>query len=76
MQKSVVFVKKKKKIKNIVEVRHCHYTGKYRGPANNVCNLKYSVPQKIPTVFHNGSNYDCHFIIKNLAEEFKKNLFV
>ena len=25
-----------------------------------------------PTVFHNGSNYDYHFIIKVLAEEFKK----
>ena len=25
-----------------------------------------------PTVFHNGSNYDYHFIIKELAEEFKK----
>ena len=38
----------------------------------SICNLKYSVPEKIPIVFHNGSNYDYHFIIKNLAEEFKK----
>ena len=50
---------------------HCHYTGEYRGAAHNICNLKY-VPKKIPTVFHNGSNYDYHFIIKQLAEEFKK----
>ena len=28
--------------------------------------------KKIPTVFHDGSNYDYHFIIKELAEEFKK----
>ena len=28
--------------------------------------------KKIPIVFHNGSNYDYHFIIKDLAEEFKK----
>ena len=21
---------------------HCHYTGKYRGPANDICNLIYS----------------------------------
>ena len=41
-------------------------------------NLRYSVTQntvcqkKIPIVFHNGSNYDYHFIIKELAEEFKK----
>ena len=27
---------------------------------------------KIPIVFHNESNYDYHFIIKDLAEEFKK----
>ena len=27
---------------------------------------------KIPIIFHNGSNYDYHFIIKELAEKFKK----
>ena len=51
---------------------HCHYTGEYRGAAHSICNLKYSVPKKISIVFHNGSNYDYHFIIKELAEEFKK----
>ena len=30
------------------------------------------MPKKIPIVFHNGSNYDYHFIIRELAEEFKK----
>ena len=30
------------------------------------------MPKKIPLVFHNGSNYDDHFIIKELAEKFKK----
>ena len=34
--------------------------------------MKYSVPKKIPIVFYNGSNYDYLFIIKELAEEFKK----
>ena len=24
---------------------HCHYTGKYRGTAHRICNLKYSVPK-------------------------------
>ena len=28
--------------------------------------------KKISIVFHNGSNYDYNFIIKELAEEFKK----
>ena len=43
---------------------HCHYTGKYRGAAHNICNLRYKVPKEIPVVFHNGSTYDYHFIIK------------
>ena len=52
------------------EVRdHCHYTGEYKGAAHNICNLKY---RGLPIVFHNRSNYDYHYIIKELAEEFKK----
>ena len=50
---------------------HCHYTGKYRGVAHSNCNLKYRTPKTIPIVFHNGSTYDYHFIIKQLAREFK-----
>ena len=75
IQKSVVFIKKNKyvKDKNYFKVRdHCHYTGEYRGAANSICNLKYNVPKKIPIAFHNGSNHDYHFIIKESAEEFKK----
>ena len=30
------------------------------------------MPKKIPKVFHNGSNDDYRFIIKELAEESKK----
>ena len=44
----------------------------YRGAAHSICNSKSSVPKKIPLVFHNGSNYDYHFVIKELAEWFKK----
>ena len=44
--------------------------GKYRGAAHSTCNLKFSVSSEIPVVFHNGSNYDFHFIIKKLANEF------
>ena len=25
---------------------HCHYTGKYRGAAHNICNLRYKSPKK------------------------------
>ena len=50
---------------------HYHYAGKYRGPAHSICNSKFNVPNEIPVVFHNGSNYDNHFIIKELANEFE-----
>ena len=30
------------------------------------------MPKEILLVFHNGSNYDYHFIIKELAEEFER----
>ena len=49
---------------------HCHYTSKYRGAAHNICNLRYKVPKEISVVFHNGSTYDHHFIIKELVKEF------
>ena len=53
---------------NVRDQSHC--TGEYRGAAHSICNLKYSVPKKIPMVFHNGPNNDYHFVIKELAEEF------
>ena len=34
---------------------HCNYTGKYRGAARDICNLRYKIPKEIPVVFHNGS---------------------
>ena len=51
---------------------HCHYTGKFRGAAQSICNLRYKTPKEIPIVFHNGSTYDYHFKIYKLA----KNLMV
>ena len=51
---------------------HCHYAGGYKGAAHSICNLKYSVSKKVPVVFHKRSNYDYHFIIKELAEKIKK----
>ena len=64
------------KDKKYCKVRdHCHYTGKYRGTVHSICNLKYSVPKKVPIFFHNGSSYDYHFVTKELAEELK-NQFI
>ena len=37
---------------------HCHETGKYRGPACKICNLRYKQQNFIPVIFHNGSGYD------------------
>ena len=37
--------------------------------------LKYSIPKENSIVFHKGSNYDYHFIIKELVEEFEKIYF-
>ena len=57
------FIKKLAEDINHQQVRdHCHYTGKYRGAAHSICNLKFNVPKKIPVVFHRGSNYDYHFV--------------
>ena len=51
---------------------HCHYTGKYRGAAHNICNLS-KIPKDIPIIFHKGSTYDYHFIIRELVKEFEGN---
>ena len=62
----------KKEFKKMQKVRdHCHYRGKYRGAAQSICSLQYKISKEIPVVFHNGSTYDNHFIIKQLAREFK-----
>ena len=52
---------------------HCHYTGKYRGTAHNIFNLRYKIPKDIPIIFHNSSTYDYHFIIRELVREFEGN---
>ena len=76
-KKHVIYVKKrfsydkkqKQKHKLYKKVRdHCHFTGKYRGAAHSICNLRYKVPHEIPVQFYNGSGYDIHLIIKGLAE--------
>ena len=65
----------KSKYKLYHKVRdHCHYTREFRGTAHNICNLRYEVQIEIPVVLHNGSNYDYHLIIKELAEKFKGNI--
>ena len=52
---------------------HCHLTGKFRGPAQSICNINVTQDQSnfIPFIFHNFSNYDCHMFFKKLVD--KKN---
>ena len=57
--------KKYQKVKD-----HCHYTGKFRGGAHSICNLRYRVPKNIPIIIDN-AGYDTHFIIEQLVEDFK-----
>ena len=59
----------KKKFKLYQKVRgHCHYTGKFRGAGQSICNLIYKVPQEISVKIHNRSKYNYHFLTKELAE--------
>ena len=60
--------KNKRKVKD-----QCHYARKFRGAAHSKCNLNYKVPEDIPIIIHN-ANYHTHFIINQLAEEFKGEL--
>ena len=54
------------KIKNYKVENHCHYNGKCRGAAHNICNLRYNIPKETPAVFHNGSKCDYCFITKEI----------
>ncbi len=47
---------------------HCHYAGKFRGAAHNICNLRYKDSKKNPVFFHNLSGYDGHIIFQSLSE--------
>ena len=68
--------KESKYYMNYKKVRdHCHYTGKYRGAAHSICNLRYQEQRDIPVIIHSGSNYDFHLLIKDLAKEFKSDIY-
>ena len=68
------FVQMKITKKNLTKCKKSEITAiirEDRGAAHSNCNLNYKIPQEIPVVFHNGSTYDHHFIIKRLAREFR-----
>ena len=48
--------------------------GKFRGAAHSICNIRYKTLKEILVAFHNGSKYDCHYIINQLEREFDGQL--
>ena len=54
-----------RKLKIIAIIKSC--------PKFSKCNLNIKIPKDIPIIIHNAS-YDTHFIINQLAEEFKGEL--
>jgi hypothetical protein len=54
---------------NIKVKDHCHLKGYYRGAAHAKCNVKCRNDRfGVDCFFHNGKNYDYHFIINAAAE--------
>ena len=56
--------------------RSLECTEKYRGAGHRICNSKLDVTNEIPGGFHNGLNYDYHFIIKQLVNEFEEKIWI
>ena len=46
-----------------------HYNEELRGTSHLICSLRYKNMNEIPIVWHNGLNYECHSIKKELSEE-------
>ena len=47
---------------------HCHITGKYRGSTHRHCSINIKLIHKVPIVFYNLQNYDCHLIMKEIRK--------
>ena len=58
------------------ECDHCHYPGRYRGPAHRNCNLMYRIPSYIPVVFHNLSGINVHLFIRELGRHSRDTMGV
>ena len=50
--------------------------GKFRNAAHSICNLRYREQREIPVVLYNESTYHFLLIIKELAEEFKRDFHI
>lgn len=48
--------------------------GKFRGAAQNACNLSYQLRERIPVFFHNLKGYDTHHIMSAIGKEKRKKI--
>ena len=46
---------------------HDHISGRYRGSAQNGCNLKFKISKKVPEIFHSLKGYDSHLIMLEIG---------
>ena len=70
MQKSVIFVKQNS-LKSSLQIKIIKIIVITQVNTHKICSLKLNVPSEILVVFHTGSNYGYHFIIKELPCEFE-----
>jgi len=46
---------------------HCHFTGKFKHVLCSPCNLRRQTQKVLPVFMHGSSNYDNHFIVRELG---------
>ena len=62
--------------KDIKVADHCHYTGRYRGPAHQQCNIELKVNDKLIVAFFNLRGYDGHLLMNALGNYATSNISV
>ena len=82
--KEIESKKKKKKKKKKIEDKYaddkkyhwfrdfCYYTSKYSVTAHSIGNISNRIPKEFSVAFHNGSNYDYHFVMTELGKKYKE----
>jgi len=62
--------------KDIKVADHCHYTGMYRGPAHQKCNIELKVNDKLIVAFFNLRGYDGHLLFNALRNYANSNITI
>lgn len=55
---------------------HCHITGRYRSALCNNCNLRRQNQKFVPIFIHASSNYDSHFIVRQLGYDIRQIIVI